>query len=160
MTVGVYPGNFDPVSLGHLDIIKRSASLVDQLVIGVWKNHSKTAYFSVKERVEMLRLVTKDISNVRIETFEGLLIDFATKMNADIIIRGLRAVDDFENELQCAQMNSKMNPELETIFLTTAVQYSYLSSTFQKKIAQYGGNLEQMLTPEVAEIVYKKFQSM
>ena len=116
MLTGIYPGSFDPVTYGHLDIIKRSAEMVDELVVGVLNNKAKTPLFSVEERVKMLEEVTKDIANVKIIPFEGLLVDFAHKLNAKIVIRGLRAITDFEYELQMAQTNHKLASDVETIF--------------------------------------------
>ena len=129
MTRAIYPGSFDPVTYGHLDIIKRSAEMVDELVVGVLNNKAKTPLFSVEERVKMLEEVTKDIPNVKIIPFEGLLVDFAHKLNAKIVIRGLRAITDFEYELQMSQTNHKIEPEIETLFLTTSLEFSFLSST-------------------------------
>ena len=132
MLMWIYPGSFDPVTFGHLDIIRRSAGLVDELIVGVLNNKAKSPLFSVKERVRMLNEVTKDMPNVRIVPFEGLLVDFARRSGASVVIRGLRAITDFEYELQMAQTNHKMEPEIETIFLTTSLDYSYLSSTSVK----------------------------
>ena len=129
MLRAIYPGSFDPVTYGHLDVIRRSARLVDELIIGVLNNKAKSPLFSVEERVKMLKEVTEDIPNVKIIPFEGLLVDFARKMDAGMVIRGLRAITDFEYELQMAQTNHKMATEVDTAFLTTSLEYSYLSST-------------------------------
>ena len=150
MLKGIYPGSFDPVTFGHLDIIRRSAGLVDELIVGVLNNKAKTPLFSVKERVRMLNEVTKDMPNVRIVPFEGLLVDFARRSGASVVIRGLRAITDFEYELQMAQTNHKMEPEIETIFLTTSLDYSYLSSTTVKEVAAFGGDISQFV-PEAIE---------
>jgi len=125
MLTGIYPGSFDPVTYGHLDIIKRSAEMVDELVVGVLNNKAKTPLFSVEERVKMLEEVTKDIPNVKIIPFEGLLVDFAHKLNAKIVIRGLRAITDFEYELQMAQTNHKLASDVETIFLTESAVFVF-----------------------------------
>ena len=138
MLRAIYPGSFDPVTNGHLDVIRRSSKMVDELIVGVLNNNAKMPLFSVEERVRMLEEVTKDIPNVRIYPFDGLLIDFAAKMEAGVVIRGLRAITDFEYELQMSQTNHKLNPDVETIFLTTSIEYSYLSSTTVKEIASYG----------------------
>lgn len=150
----IYPGSFDPVTFGHLDIIRRAASLVDELIVGVLNNNAKSPLFSVEERVKMLVEVTKDINNVKIVPFEGLLVDFANKMEADMVVRGLRAITDFEYELQMAQTNHKLSPSVETIFLTTSLEYSYLSSTIVKEVAVFGGDISQF----VPEIVIDRIQ--
>ncbi|MDY5986610.1 pantetheine-phosphate adenylyltransferase [Sporofaciens sp. SGI.106] len=150
----IYPGSFDPVTFGHLDIIRRAASLVDELIVGVLNNNAKSPLFSVEERVKMLVEVTKDINNVKIVPFEGLLVDFANRMEADMVVRGLRAITDFEYELQMAQTNHKLSPSVETIFLTTSLEYSYLSSTIVKEVAVFGGDISQF----VPEIVIDRIQ--
>lgn len=157
MLRAIYPGSFDPVTNGHLDVIRRSSKMVDELIVGVLNNNAKMPLFSVEERVRMLKEVTKDIPNVRIYPFDGLLIDFAAKMEAGVVIRGLRAITDFEYELQMSQTNHKLNPDVETIFLTTSIEYSYLSSTTVKEIASYGGDITQFV-PEA--IVGKLEQKM
>ena len=150
MLRAVYPGSFDPVTYGHLDIIRRSRSLADELIVGVRNNKAKTPLFSVEERVKMLEEMTKNMPGVKIVPFEGLLIDFAKEMSAGIVVRGLRAVTDFEYELQMAQTNNKLSPELETVFLTTSLKYSYLSSTIVKEVAAFGGDISQFV-PETIE---------
>ena len=150
MLRAVYPGSFDPVTYGHLDIIRRSRSLADELIVGVLNNKAKTPLFSVEERVKMLEEATKNMPGVKVVPFEGLLIDFAKEMSAGIVVRGLRAVTDFEYELQMAQTNNKLSPELETVFLTTSLEYSYLSSTIVKEVAAFGGDISQFV-PEMIE---------
>ena len=150
MLRAVYPGSFDPVTYWHLDIIRRSRSLADELIVGVLNNKAKTPLFSVEERVKMLEEMTKNMPGVKIVPFEGLLIDFAKEMSAGIVVRGLRAVTDFEYELQMAQTNNKLSPELETVFLTTSLEYSYLSSTIVKEVAAFGGDISQFV-PETIE---------
>ena len=150
MLRAVYPGSFDPVTYGHLDIIKRSRSLADELIVGVLNNKAKTPLFSVEERVKMLEEMTKNMTGVKVVPFEGLLVDFAKEMSAGIVVRGLRAVTDFEYELQMAQTNNKLSPELETVFLTTSLEYSYLSSTIVKEVAAFGGDISQFV-PETIE---------
>ena len=144
----IYPGSFDPVTFGHLDIIGRSSKITDEVIVGVLCNKSKRPLFSVEERVKMLEEVTKDLPNVKVVTFDGLLIDFANEMKANAIIRGLRAITDFEYELQMAQTNHKLSDSVETIFLTTNLNYSYLSSTIVKEVASFGGDISQFV-PEV-----------
>ena len=148
MLKAIYPGSFDPVTYGHLDIMKRSSKIVDELVVGVLNNNAKMPLFSAAERVKMLKEVTTGFDNIVIVPFEGLLVDFAKKMEAELIIRGLRAITDFEYELQMSQTNHKLGPGLETMFLTTSIEYSYLSSTTVKEIAAFGGDTSQFV-PEV-----------
>lgn len=150
MLRAVYPGSFDPVTNGHLDIIRRSRCLADELIVGVLNNKAKTPLFSVEERVKMLKEMTKNMTGVKVIPFEGLLVDFAKEMSAGIVVRGLRAVTDFEYELQMAQTNNKLSPELETVFLTTSLEYSYLSSTIVKEVAAFGGDISQFV-PETIE---------
>lgn len=156
MRIGIYPGSFDPITLGHFDVIQRAAKMVDTLVIGVLNNRSKNSLFSAEERVEMIREVTKDISNVEVEAFNGLLVDYAKKKNADFIVRGLRAITDFEYELQMAQTNRKMNEEVDTIFLTTSVEYSYLSSSVVREIGAFGGDLSKFIPEQIVDKVADK----
>ena len=143
----IYPGSFDPVTNGHMDIIKRSAAMFDELIVAVLKNNSKTPLFSSEERVNMLKEVTKDISNVKVDSFSGLLVDYADKVGACTIVRGLRAVTDFEYELQMAQTNHAMCPDIDTIFLTTDLRYSYLSSSIVREVSAFGGDVS-MFVPE------------
>lgn len=158
MLRAIYPGSFDPVTNGHLDVIRRSSKMVDELIVGVLNNNAKMPLFSVEERVRMLEEVTKDIPNVRIYPFDGLLIDFAAKMEAGVVIRGLRAITDFEYELQMPQTNHKLNPDVETIFLTTSIEYSYLSSTTVKEIASYGGDITQFVPEAVVGKLEQKMK--
>lgn len=157
MTSAIYPGSFDPVTYGHLDIIKRASKMVDELTVSVLNNNTKTPLFSVEERVKILKEVTKEMPNVKIDSFTGLLIDYATKVNAKVIIRGLRAITDFEFELQMAQTNRKLNPEIDTMFLTTSLEYAYLSSTTVKEVAYFGGSIVKFVPPYVAKKIYSKY---
>ena len=156
MLRAIYPGSFDPVTNGHIDIIKRAAAISDELIVGVLQNKAKTPLFSVEERVIMLREVTKNLKNVKIIPFEGLLIDFAAQMDAKVIIRGLRAITDFEYELQMSQTNRKLNADIETLFLTTSLEYSFLSSTTVKEVASFGGDISQFVPEFVAEQITEK----
>ena len=159
MLRAVYPGSFDPVTYGHMDIILRSYKIVDELIVGVLCNKAKIPLFSVEERVKMLEEVTKDLNNVRIVPFEGLLVDFASNMDASLVIRGLRAITDFEYELQMSQTNHKLEPNVETMFLTTSIEYSYLSSTTVKEIAAFGGDISQFVPDVVAVELRKKMST-
>ena len=158
MKSAIYPGSFDPVTYGHLDIIRRAADIVDHLTVAVLNNHTKTPLFSVEERVNILKEVTKDIPNVSIESFSGLLIDYAKEKDVYVSVRGLRAITDFEYELQIAQTNHKLsNGELDTIFLTTSLEYSYLSSSSVKEIASFNGDISQLVPEYVSKLVYEKY---
>ena len=141
MATAIYPGSFDPVTNGHLDIIERASKIFDRLVIGVLNNKQKKPLFSSDERVKMLDRLTKHLDNVEVCSFEGLLIDFAHLKGANTIVRGLRAVTDFEYELQLAQTNKVIAPDIDTVFLTTNLKYSYLSSSIVKEIASFCGNI-------------------
>ena len=156
--VAIYPGSFDPVTNGHLDIIRRAASISDELIVGVLNNKAKTPLFSVEERVRMLCEVTRDMKNVKVVPFEGLLIEFAKQMDAKVIIRGLRAVTDFEYELQMSQTNHKLNPNIETLFMTTSLEYSFLSSSTVRELASFGGDISQFVPKYVEEQVIEKIK--
>lgn len=158
MKVGLYPGTFDPVTLGHLDIIKRSAKVVDRLVIGVLPNHAKNPWFSVEERMALIEKVTADIPNVVVASFDGLTVDFGKQLGAAIIVRGLRAITDFEYELQIAQINHRLNPEIDTIFFTTSVEYSYVSSSIVKEVASYGGDISGFVPKDIVNDIFEKYK--
>lgn len=155
----VYPGSFDPVTNGHLDVIKRGAYLYDELIVAVAENVAKTPLFSLEERLEMLRESVKDIHNVYVDSFNGLLVEYLKKIDAKIIIRGLRAVSDFEYEFQQALANKKLYPECETIFLITDLKYAYLSSSMVKEIAKFGGCVKDLVPDIVAKNLFRKFRS-
>ena len=157
MKRAIYPGSFDPLTLGHLDMIERSAKIVDELVIGVLNNSAKNSLFSLDERVSMIKELTESMPNVTVASFDGLLVDYMKEINATIIVRGLRAVTDFEYELQIAQTNHVENPEVETIFLTTSLQYSYLSSTIVKEFASYGGDISKFVPARFIDRIYEKY---
>lgn len=157
MRKAIYPGSFDPVTLGHLDIIERSSKLVDRLIVGVLKNNTKSPLFSVEERVNMLREVTGELPNVEIMSFSGLLVDFAKEQDVSIIVRGLRAVTDFEYELQMSQTNRIVNPDVDTIFLNTNLKYAYLSSSIVKEIARYGGDISKFVPACIIDRIKAKY---
>ena len=158
MKIAIYPGSFDPVTLGHLDVIQRASKLVDKLIIGVLKNTNKNALFTVEERVDMIRMITRDIPNVEVDSFHGLTVDYAHQCDARFLVRGLRAVTDFEYELQMAQTNHKVAPDIDTLFFTTSVQYAYVSSSITKEVASYGGDIHGFVAPEIAPLVYEKYK--
>ncbi len=158
MKKAIYPGSFDPVTFGHLDMIVRSAKIVDELIVSVLRNSAKNALFSIEERVSMLEEMTKDIPNVTVRSFDGLLIDHARDMDANLIIRGLRAVTDFEYELQIAQTNRIVNPQVDTMFLTTSLEYAYLSSTIVKEVASYGGDISHFVPEHLIARIYAKYR--
>ena len=154
--VGVYPGTFDPLTLGHLDIIRRGAHLVDRLVIGVTTNPSKSPMFTVAERLAMVERETADIANVSVVEFDSLLMDFATREGASLILRGLRAVADFEYEYQMAGMNQQLNDDIETVFLMADVSLQPIASRLVKEIARYGGAIDKFVPPAIAADVAAK----
>ena len=157
MKSAIYPGSFDPVTYGHLDIIERASQVMDHLIVGVLNNNAKSPLFSVEERVKMLREVTAHLPNVEVQSFGGLLVDFAIQSNANVIVRGLRAITDFEYELQMSQTNRKIAPNVDTIFFTTNLKYAYLSSSIVKEVAMYGGNIDEFVPPVIAGYIWQKF---
>lgn len=158
LKIGIYPGSFDPITYGHVDIIERSAKLFDRLIVAVLSNPRKTPLFTVEERIEMIQESVKNIPNVEIDTFSGLLIDFARLKKADVIVKGLRAVSDFEYELQMALMNKKLDEHIETIFIMTSSKYSYLSSSVVKEVASFGGCVATVVPPLVEKRLKDKFK--
>jgi len=155
----VYPGSFDPITNGHLDIIERAAKVFDKVIVAVLENpEKKNPLFSANERVELIKRVVSKIENVEVESFRGLLIDFMKKKDSKIIIKGLRAVSDFEYEFQMALMNNKLDENIETLFMMTSSQYSYLSSSAVKQVAMYGGCLKGLVPEEIIEDIKNKFK--
>ena len=158
MKRAVYPGSFDPVTFGHLDVIRRAAEVFDVLIVSVLNNKIKSPLFSVEERVKILQEATKNIPNIQVDSFSGLLIDYTAENNIHVAVRGLRAITDFEYELQIAQTNRKLsNGKLDTIFLTTSLEYAYLSSSSVKEIASFGGDISQCVPDFVAKLIYGKY---
>lgn len=158
MVTAVYPGSFDPATYGHLDIIRRASVSFDRVVVGVLHNSAKSPLFSVEERVNILENITKDVSNVKITSFSGLSVNFARSCNAKVIIRGLRAITDFEYELQMAQTNRVLAPDIDTVFLTTSLEYAYVSSTIMKEVARFDGDLSKFAPPEIIQVLRMKMQ--
>lgn len=156
MKIAVYPGSFDPITNGHLNIVERSTKIFDKLIVAVAIDSRKSTLFSAQERTEMIREATKKIEKVEVKSFSGLLTDFVRKNKANIIIRGMRAISDFEHESQLALMNKRLAPEIETIFMVTCSKYSYLNSSIVKEIASLNGKISQL----VPEIVEKKLNTL
>lgn len=154
----IYPGTFDPMTNGHLDLVQRAARLFATVIVAVAKNPSKAPVFSMDERINLARMVLKNLTNVEVHGFDGLLINCAKEYNSRVILRGLRAVSDFEYEFQLASMNRKMMPDLETLFLTPAEQHSFISANLVREIASLGGNVAQFVPPVVAEALQAKFK--
>lgn len=155
MRIGIYPGSFDPTTNGHLDIIRRSSKLVDQLIVGVLDNINKKPLLTKELRVELLTELTQDLDNVVVDSFSGLLVDFVKQHNATVIIRGLRAISDYEYEMQMAQTNYILCKDIETIFLFTRNEYSFLSSSMVKEVAKHGGDVSKMVPPLTLHYINK-----
>lgn len=160
MKIGIYPGTFDPITHGHTDIITRSLRVFDKVVVAVAPNPSKHPLFNLPERLDMVKLVMKDLDQVDVTAFEGLLVDYVERSGAHAIIRGLRAISDFEHEFQMALINRKLANTVETVFLMPSEEYSYLSSTIIKEVARHGGNLTEFLHPEVARLLEQRLRSL
>ena len=159
MKSALYPGSFDPITYGHIDIIKRAADIFDNLTVSVLNNRSKHSLFSVDERVKMIEDVVKDLPNVSVISYEGLLVEYAKANNFNVIIRGLRAVTDFEYELQMSQTNRKLSDdEIDTVFLNTDLRYAYLSSSTVREVASFGGDISKFVPQSVAKLVYDKYK--
>jgi pantetheine-phosphate adenylyltransferase len=148
-SIAIYPGSFDPVTNGHLDLIERGVKMFDRLIVAVLRNADKAPLFSIEERVGMLREVTAQWPSVEVDVFEGLLVDYARRREAGVLLRGIRAISDYEYELQMALMNRKLEPQLETVFMMPALSYSYLSARLVREIAQLGGPLKGLVPPQV-----------
>ena len=157
MKVGIYPGSFDPITYGHIDIIKRASKIMDKLIVSVLNNKNKKSLFTIEERVNLIKESVKDIDNVEIDSFEGLTVDYCKKKGATLMIRGLRAVTDFEYELQLAQTNRILYNEIDTIFLLTSLEYAYLSSSAVKEVIEYGGDISKFVPQHVETKLKEKY---
>ncbi len=155
--IAVYPGSFDPVTNGHIDIVERGLKLFDKIIVAILHNSSKEFLFPVEERMEMIEMSFKNIPNIEVDTFDGLLVDYAKKKNANTILRGMRAVSDFEYEFQLALMNRRLSREIQTVFLMTGLRWIFTSSSIIKEAARYGGNIEGMVPPVVNNKLKEKF---
>ncbi len=158
MRIGICPGSFDPVTYGHIDIVERAARLFDHMYIAVLHNPEKTPLFDLEERTTMLRQATSFLDNVTVESFSGLSVEYAKERHAMAIVRGLRAVTDFEFEFKLASMNRQLAPDIETVFMMTSSDYSFLSSSAVKEVASMGGDVSRWVEPSVAECLYAKFR--
>lgn len=157
MNIAIYPGSFDPITNGHLDIITRGAKIYDKLIVAVLVNVDKKCLFTIDERVELIKRVTRNLDNVEVLSFDGLLVDFAKMHNSKVILKGLRTVSDFEYEFQMALMNSKLNSEIETVFMMTSSAYSYVSSSSVKQVAKFGGSIKGLVPDELISDVMEKY---
>ena len=160
MRIAIYPGSFDPVTNGHLDIIRRSAKIFGKVIVTVSLNSNKKPVFSIEERIELLKSVTKDISNVEIDTFTGLLVDYAKSRGACVIVKGLRAISDFEYEFQMALINKKLIGDVETMFMMTSQEYSYLSSSIVKEVGHLGGDLSGLVPEVIMDKITNKLKEL
>ncbi len=156
-TLAVYPGSFDPPTYGHLDIIERSSRVFSRVIVSVARNIRKDTMFTATERMNMLRKLTRSFPNVEVDSFRGLLVEYVRVVDAHIVVRGLRAISDFEYEFQMAHMNKKLSPEVDTVFMMTGERYSYISSQIAKEIARFGGKIEDLVPPLVRDRMLRKF---
>ena len=160
MRIGVYPGTFDPITRGHTDIVMRSLRVFDRLIVAIAPNTRKEPLLPLADRVELAKLVTRDMPNVEVESFDGLLVNYVRRRGAQGLIRGIRAVSDFEHEFQMALLNRKLDEQLETVFLMPSEEYSYLTSSIVKELAMLGGPLEEFVHPEVADRLRQRYQDL
>ncbi|MGG7143767.1 pantetheine-phosphate adenylyltransferase [Clostridium nigeriense] len=157
MNIAIYPGSFDPITNGHLDIITRGAKIYDKVIVAILVNVDKKCLFTIEERVELIKRVTRNLDNVEVLSFDGLLVDFAKMHNSKVILKGLRTMSDFEYEFQMALMNSKLDSEIETVFMMTSSAYSYVSSSSVKQVAKFGGNISGLVPDELISDIMSKY---
>ena len=155
IVIAIYPGSFDPITLGHLDLIRRSSRLFERVIVAVLRNPNKRPLFTVEQRLEQIRLSTKHLPNVGVDSFDGLAVEYAQMQQAQVLLRGLRAVSDFEIELQMAHTNKTLSTQIETVFLATSNEYSFLSSSVVKEIARFGGSVDHLVPPHIALDIYQ-----
>ncbi|MGI0479421.1 pantetheine-phosphate adenylyltransferase [Geminocystis sp. CENA526] len=155
--IAIYPGSFDPITLGHIDLIKRSSILFEKVIVAVLKNPNKTPLFTVEKRVSQIKECTKNIDNIEVDSFSGLTVEYAKKKQAGVLLRGLRVMSDFEQELQMAHINKTLESHIETIFLATNTELSFVSSSVVKEIAKFGGSIEHLVTSNIAQDLYRSF---
>lgn len=158
LKIAVYPGSFDPITCGHLDIVKRSCKVFDKVIVAVLNNAAKHPLFTVSERIDLIKRCTEGLENCEVDSFDGLLMDFARQKKADTVIRGLRAISDFEYEFQMALLNKKLNPKIETFFMVTSLNCLYISSSVVKEICRYGGNTQGLIPNEIINDVKYKME--
>jgi pantetheine-phosphate adenylyltransferase len=158
--IAIYPGSFDPITLGHLDIIERGSQLFDRVVVAVLRNPGKTPLFTVEQRLQQIRTATQHLPQVEVDSFDGLTVDYANLIGAKVLLRGLRVLSDFEKELQMAHTNKTLSKEIETVFLATSTEYGFLSSSIVKEIARFNGSIDHLVSPHVATEIYQSYRKM
>ncbi len=159
MAIAIYPGSFDPITLGHLDIIERGSKLFDRLIVAVLRNPGKTPLFTVDRRLSQIQIATQHLPQVKVDSFDGLTVDYANLIGAQVLLRGLRVLSDFEKELQMAHTNKTLSTEIETVFLATSTEYGFLSSSVVKEIARFNGSIDRLVPPHIASDLYKCYNS-
>ena len=159
MAIAIYPGSFDPITLGHLDIIERGSKLFDRLIVAVLRNPGKIPLFTVEQRLGQIRTATQHLPKVKVDSFDGLTVDYANLIGAQVLLRGLRVLSDFEKELQMAHTNKTLSTEIETVFLATSTEYGFLSSSIVKEIARFNGSIDRLVPPHIASDLYKCYNS-
>lgn len=158
--IAIYPGSFDPITLGHLDIIERGSQLFDRVVVAVLRNPGKTPLFTVEQRLQQIRTATQHLPQVEVDSFDGLTVDYANLIGAKVLLRGLRVLSDFEKELQMAHTNKTLSKEIETVFLATSTEYGFLSSSIVKEIARFNGSIDHLVSSHVATEIYQSYRKM